>query len=158
MTDIQIRRAEKADIQSVNNALRQLSNHMNDPHPITDQILSEAVFGGHGAAHILIAEKEDRIVGLTMFSPYVSTTLGGVGIYISDLWVDASMRGRGLGPKLMYEATKQFSVPVRRIKLDVYQDNPNARKTYLRLGFKPGERAESLSLAESDFDNIRGKS
>ncbi len=157
MTDIQIRRAEKADIQSVNHALRQLSEHMSDPHPITDQTLSEAVFGEHGAAQILIAEKEDRLVGLTMFSPYVSTTLGGIGIYISDLWVDLSMRGKGLGPRLMYEATKQFPVPVRRIKLEVYQDNTNARETYLRLGFRPGKRAESLSLAESDFDNIRGK-
>lgn len=158
MTDIQIRRAEKADIPSVNNALRQLSEHMNDPHPITDQTLSEAVFDGHGAAQILIAETDGQLVGLTMFSPYVSTTLGGIGIYISDLWVSPSMRGKGLGPKLMHEATKQFSVPVRRIKLEVYQDNPDARETYIRLGFKPGERAESLSLAESDFDNIRGKS
>ncbi|MCG8490559.1 MAG: GNAT family N-acetyltransferase [Sneathiellales bacterium] len=157
MSDILIRKAEKTDIHAVNNALRKLSEHMSDPHPITDEMLSEAVFGSDGAASILIAEKQGEVMGLTMFSPYVSTNMGGIGIYISDLWVDASLRGQGIGPKLMYEATKQFSSPVKRIKLEVYQDNPKAKETYLRLGFKATERAEYLSLAESDFDNIKGK-
>ncbi len=158
MTETLIRKAEKGDIPSVNKSLQQLSEHMSDPHPISDLILSEALFGSDGAARVLIAEQESQIVGLVMFSPYVSTTLGGIGIYISDLWVDASLRGQGIGPKLMYAATQQFTSPVKRIKLEVYSDNPEARKTYLRLGFKSTERAQYLSLAESDFDNIRGKS
>lgn len=155
MTDIQFRKADKEDASALNDALRKLSHHMGDEHPISEETLSELLFGETKGAEALLAEQGKEFVGIVMFSPFVSTTTGGLGIYVSDLWVDASIRGQGLGPRLLAAAVDHYSVPVKRIRLAVYHDNQDAFKTYLRLGFKAEKHAEYLALDESDFKNIR---
>ncbi|WP_169544064.1 GNAT family N-acetyltransferase [Sneathiella aquimaris] len=157
MTEIVLRKATEADLTELNSALQQLSEHMGDPHAITDTELGKLLFNDPVQANALVAEKRGEIVGTVMYSPFISTTKGGAGIYISDLWVSAAERGQGLGPKLMSAAADHAGFDVKLIRLAVYHTNPDAFQTYLKLGFKPDETAEFLSLASSDFKNIRGK-
>ena len=157
MTDLTIRHATQNDIAKVNTALHKLSEHMGDHHAVTALELESLLFQPPAKAEVLIAEAGGEIVGCVMYSPFISTTKGGLGLYVSDLWVDETVRGRGLGPKLMAAAVERSKFDVKMIRLAVYHDNPKAFETYLRLGFKADKSAEFLSLDRSDFTNIRGK-
>lgn len=157
MINLKIRKAVQADISQLNAALCKLSEHMGDHHAITDAELGNLLFGTQVQAEVLIAHLNTEIVGAIMYSPFISTAKGGLGLYISDLWVDATMRGQGLGPKLMATAIDHSEFEVKLIRLAVYHDNPKAFETYLTLGFKPDKSSEFLSLHDDNFTNIRGK-
>lgn len=157
MTDITIRHAVQSDSAQINTALHKLSKHMGDHHAITTEELGNLLFQAPAKAEVLIAETGGEIVGCVMYSPFISTTKGGLSLYVSDLWVDETMRGRGLGPQLMAAAVDRSKFDVKTIRLAVYHDNPKAFETYLRLGFKADRSSEFLSLDRNDFKNIRGK-
>ena len=59
-------------------------------------------------------------------------------MFIAVLVVDASMRGKGIGTLLMqavFEIAQQNQI--QAVVLDVIDTNPDARRLYERLGFKP---------------------
>ncbi len=155
MADLVIRKAEEKDTSRLNAALRELSEYMGDDHPITDETLGRLMFEGHAHSEALLAEREGELVGVCLYAPFISTNLGGLAVYVSDLWVHDSMRGQGLGPKLMSAVVDQWGDQVKFIRLSVYNDNPKAREVYIRLGFKGEPKAEFLQLYAEDFKNIR---
>lgn len=155
MTELVIRKATEKDTTSLNAALRELSEYMGDEHPITDENLKSLMFGERPHSEALLAEKGGELVGVCLFAPFISTNLGGLAVYVSDLWVHESMRGQGLGPKLMAAVVDLWGDEAKFIRLSVYNDNPKARDVYLRLGFKGEAKAEFLQLYAEDFKNIR---
>jgi len=155
MTELSIRKAEEKDVSRLNAALRNLSEYMGDEHPITDDTLKDLMFGGRAHSDALLAERDGELVGVCMFAPFISTNLGGLAVYVSDLWIHESMRGQGLGPKLMAAVVDLWGDEAKFIRLSVYNDNPKARDVYLRLGFKGEAKAEFLQLYAEDFKNIR---
>ncbi|WP_169566385.1 GNAT family N-acetyltransferase [Sneathiella limimaris] len=157
MTNTLIRPAQIEDTPRLNAALRALSEHMGDPHRITDETLEQALFSSPPSARAIIAEQDQEVVGAVLYSPFVSTTKGGIGLYVSDLWVSEKMRRQGLGPKLMDAAVNSETQEIKMIRLAVYDSNPAALKTYLRLGFKAETEAKTMILLREDFSNIRGK-
>ncbi|GLQ05145.1 GNAT family N-acetyltransferase [Sneathiella chinensis] len=157
MSGITIRLAEAEDVPAIDTALRKLSDHLGDTHVLRQEELGALLFQEPIGIRVLLAETAGKLVGVVMFSSYVSTTAGGLGVYVSDLWVDASVRGQGIGPRLLVAILDLGPFPIKTMFLNVYQDNIAARKTYLRLGFKANSLADDLSLDESDFHKIRGK-
>jgi ribosomal protein S18 acetylase RimI-like enzyme len=58
-------------------------------------------------------------------------------IYIDSLGVDGQMRGKGIGSKLLKELIQEYVVQKQQtLGLLVDEDNPKAKKLYLKLGFK----------------------
>lgn len=132
-----IRLAGPQDCARVSDALRALSHDTNDTHRASDALIAAAGFGAHPAYLALLAEAGAETVGLALFSPFLSTTRGKVGAYVSDLWVAASQRGQGLGPRLLAgvrdAARSRWGAAF--LRLAVYHDNPRAVAFYARLGF-----------------------
>jgi ribosomal protein S18 acetylase RimI-like enzyme len=59
-------------------------------------------------------------------------------LYLDDLAVDASVRGRGIGTRLMqavFDLARERGLSA--VWLEVVDTNPGARRLYERLGFKP---------------------
>ena len=143
-----IRLAGRQDAARVSLALRSLSQDTNDTHRASDALIAAAGFGAHPAFLALLAEAGGAVVGLALCSPFMSTTRGKVGVYVSDLWVDQGQRGQGLGQRLLAAArdTARERWGATFLRLAVYADNPRAVAFYTRLGFIATEGEHWIAL------------
>ncbi|OJY33735.1 GNAT family N-acetyltransferase [Gemmobacter sp. LW-1] len=127
-----IRAATVEDAARVMAGLQALAADMGDPFRTTGAQVATALASG-----AIRAELADH--GLALWSPFLSTTRGRMGAYVSDLWVGAEARGQGLGRQLLAavrnRAEAEFGASF--LRLAVYDDNPRARVFYDRLGFTP---------------------
>ena len=92
----------------------------------------------------LVAEEDGAAVGyaLARFGDHGPTT-----VYVSDLWVDADHRGRGLGRELLRRIADQaLERGSTHVVLDVDSKNADAIAFYLRLGFEEGAKIMRVAL------------
>jgi len=54
-----------------------------------------------------VAVNDSRVIGYALYFYSYSTTEGGQGLYLEDLYVTESMRGLGVGSRLFIEVAKQ---------------------------------------------------
>jgi ribosomal protein S18 acetylase RimI-like enzyme len=144
-----IREAGPADMPALHRALAALSADLGDSHQAGPAALAAACQGPRAFALALIAGHGPQ--GAALAAPVFSTTRGGAGAYVSDLWVAPERRGGGLGRALLAEVAR---IGARRwgahfLKLSVYDRAAGARAFYARLGFRiqPGERPAILEGA-----------
>ena len=158
MHDIDIRPVDRADLPLLHDSLQQLSTALGDRHAADVAVLEDAGFGPHPVFSALLALMDGRPVGASVFSALFSTTRGGGGLYVSDLWVAPSVRGRGLGRKLLAHAVAQAQATwgANFVKLAVYEDNPQARRFYQRLGFAAQGTETSMILHGPALDSLKG--
>jgi GNAT superfamily N-acetyltransferase len=105
--------------------------------PLAERIgqLSEAVFASPPAAQVLLAWDGDRLAGLAAYSflwPAVGLTSS---LYLKELYVAGSCRGRGTGRLLMqalFEAATKHGCS--RVEWTTDRDNTGAQAFYDRLG------------------------
>ncbi|MGR3803129.1 GNAT family N-acetyltransferase [Marinibacterium profundimaris] len=156
--DVTLRLAEQADAEALNEALRQLSTDLGDVHRATPDDLRRLGWGPHPTFRAMLALEGDMVVGVSFYSPYVSTVFGASGIYVSDLWSAEKMRGQGLGPRLLAATLKDGEATwgARFLKLDVYHTSPDARRFYDRLGFRPADHATKMILDEAACTALKG--
>lgn len=149
MEDVTIRAAGQEDISHLDHALRALSHDLDDTHVASADDLDRAGFGKGGAFGAMLAFQSDRPVGAAIFTPIFSTTLGGPGAYVSDLWVAVAVRGGGLGKRLLAATAREAHSRWGSgfIRLAVYDDNPRAIAFYRRLGFALREGEVGLILS-----------
>jgi ribosomal protein S18 acetylase RimI-like enzyme len=160
MTQPHIRRATRHDLPLLDRALRALSQDLGDPHPASIDLLDQAGFGSTPAFYALIAlENPDTICGAVVFSPVLSTSLAGTGLYVSDLWVAQHGRGGGLGRRLLAEAARYAEIhwAARFLKLAVYDGSPDARRFYDRLGFYARSGETTLFLDTGGLAALKGQ-
>ncbi|MCK7610846.1 GNAT family N-acetyltransferase [Roseibium sediminicola] len=157
MTEITIKQAERDDAARLHHALTRLSADMGDTHAASLDTLLRHGFSQTPAFFALLATRGEQTVGALVASPVFSTTRGGAGLYVSDLWVAAEARGAGLGPRLLAAALDHApeSWTVTFLKLAVYHDNPDARRFYERLGFEPRQDETVFDLQGPALDNLR---
>ncbi len=157
MTEIAINRAEHADAARLHSALTQLSKDMGDTHAASLDNLLRHGFSQTPAFFALLATRGEETVGALVASPVFSTTQGGAGLYISDLWVAGEARGAGLGPHLLVAALDHAPADwiVTFLKLAVYHENPDARRFYERLGFEPRQDETVFDLKGTALDTLR---
>jgi len=157
MDDISIRQALPEDASDLNRALGQLSADMGDVHRASDADMARFCFGSAPVMHALLAESsEGNVVGVVAYSPFFSTVKGGVGIYVSDLWVAEQVRGKRLGERLLAEvrAAGIAAWDASFIRLNVYHDNPKALAFYERLGFVHTSETQFITLDGEGFEDL----
>ena len=158
MQDIRIKPVTRDHLPLLHDALTQLSAALGDRHAADLETLEAAGFGPRPVYRALIATKGDQPVGALVCSPLFSTTRGGAGLHVSDLWVAQSARGCGLGRRLLAHALAdaQSTTPARFIRLAVYDDNPAARQFYHRLGFAAQPAESNMVLHGAAFERLKG--
>lgn len=135
-------------------ALRALSRDMEDPYLMADTIIARAFSAGIAGA--VLAEK-DSPVGVALYSLFLSTTRGKVGAFVTDLWVDASMRGSGLGRQLLVAVRDRAAADwgATFLRLNYYADNAGAEGFYTRLGFRPKPQETWVTLEGAELEALR---
>ena len=120
-------------------ALRALARDMADPYRMDDALLARVLTQGTSA----VLACNPAPVGVALYTIFPSTTRGQIGAFVTDLWVDASQRGTGLGRTLLARVRDDVAARwgASFLRLNYYADNPGAAAFYARLGFtaKPSE-------------------
>lgn len=144
-----IRAAGAADVAQVMAGLQALAATMGDPFRLNAAQLTRAL--DSGAARAVLHDR-----GLALWSPFVSTSRGAMGAYVSDLWVADAARGQGLGVRLLAAVRDQAAAEFGAVflRLAVYAGNPGARQFYDRLGFAPKPDETWLTLEGAALEAI----
>lgn len=156
--NVTIRPAGRGDIALLDRALRALSADLGDRHVADAACLRAAGFGDGGSFGAILALRDDEATGAALFTPLFSTTLGGPGAYVSDLWVASALRGGGLGRRLLSAVAKEARLRwgAGFIRLSVYAGNEDALAFYRRLGFAPRTEETGLILRGGAFARLEG--
>lgn len=154
MTGITIAPVSCDDVALLHQALTQLSQDLGDTHMASVSALEAAGFGASPAWRALLAQHEGVPVGALLASPLFSTTRGGLGLFVSDLWVDVECRGQGLGQRLLGHALREWA-PVF-VKLSVYDGNTGGHAFYTRAGFDVQEDTNMI-LHGAALERLKGQ-
>jgi len=100
-----IRKAGAADCPQMLELINELAQYEKAPDAVTVSMeeFVAAGFGDRPVWEAFVAEVDDRIVGISLFYIRYSTWKGR-RLYLEDIVVTESMRGKGIG-KLLFEET-----------------------------------------------------
>ncbi|KQR86124.1 GCN5 family acetyltransferase [Burkholderia sp. Leaf177] len=132
-----IRNATPDDISAIFGLMLELAEFEKLTHLFvaTESGLHDALFGAKPAAEAIVAEENGAIVSYALFFQNYSTFLGKRGLYLEDLYVKPSIRGSGLGTKML-RALAALAVERQcgRFEWTVLDWNTNAIGFYEKMG------------------------
>ena len=142
VTNVTIVDADLSRAEHQNALVTMLDAYMRDPmeggEPPSDQVKRDLVPGlrAHPACHVFLAYHDGMPVGFSICFLGFSTFLARPLLNIHDIFVDLSVRGRGIGAMLLerIEASAR-DLNCCRITLEVREDNRVARGLYRKVGF-----------------------
>ena len=100
---LSIRAATITDVAAIHDLIRQLAVYEKLEQLVsgTPDMLRESLFGARPSCECVIAEVADCAVGFALYFTTYSTFLAKPGLYLEDLFVIPSSRGRGYGKALI---------------------------------------------------------
>ena len=98
-----LRAATADDVGAIHGLMRELAvfEKLLDIFEATPESVHEALFGNAPAAECLIAQWDGQVVGYALYFHNFSTFLGRRGLYLEDVYVQPSMRCKGVGQALL---------------------------------------------------------
>jgi len=141
-TPITLRPATPADTRQILRFIRALAEYerLLDHVVATEAGLEAALFGPRPYAEVVLAEEEGAAVGFALFFHTFSTFLGQPGLYLEDLFVVPSARGRGVGRALLVHLSRlAVARGCGRVEWAVLDWNRPAIGFYESLGARPNE-------------------
>lgn len=101
----------------------------------TEEKLAATLFADKAFAEVVIADYQGEPAGFALFFHNYSTFLAKPGIYLEDLFVDPSLRGKGIGKALItYLAKLAVERDCGRLEWSVLDWNQPAIDFYQSLG------------------------
>lgn len=137
---LSIRAATVNDVPQILRFIQALADYEKLSHQVvaTEDKLRNTLFGDRPGAEVLIAEWNGEAAGFALFFSNYSTFLAKPGIYLEDLFVLPSMRGKGIGKALLIQLAKLcVDRDCGRLEWSVLDWNQPAIDFYLSLGAKP---------------------
>lgn len=157
MDEFSITPVTQGNVASLDQALRQLAADLGDDYRADGAKLAAAVCGPGASCLAVLAMRDGGPMGAVLAAPVFSTTRGGAGLFVSDLWVAQGTRGKGLARRLLARILQEGA---RRniggfLKLTVYHDNHAARAAYARLGFSASVGEANMVLTGAALETLR---
>lgn len=141
-TSVTLRAATPADTPQILGFIRALAEYerLLDEVVATEAGLGAALFGPRPYAEVVIAEDAGTPVGFALFFHTFSTFVGQPGIYLEDLFVIPTARGKGVGRALLaHLAQLAVARGCGRVEWAVLDWNRPAIGFYESLGARPNE-------------------
>jgi GNAT superfamily N-acetyltransferase len=132
---MQIREGKREDLPQVLELIKELALYEKAPHEVdnTEERMLEDGFGDKPVFEFFVAEADNKIVGIAIYF-YSYSTWKGKCIYLEDLIVTESYRGKGLGKALFDKVVeKAKEVDARRVSWQVLDWNEPAINFYKSL-------------------------
>jgi GNAT superfamily N-acetyltransferase len=139
MDTLLIRPATAADVPLVLGFIRRLAEYEKLSHEVeaTEERVRAGLFPEQGppAAECLLAFVGGTAAGFALFFPTFSTFLAKPGLYLEDLFVEPSMRRRGVGKALLLHVARLAAGRgCGRLEWSVLDWNEPAIRLYESLG------------------------
>ena len=157
---ISIRPATANDVPTVASLIRALSKYEKLEHEVsmTEDKLRATMFGPRPYAEAVLAEEGGDPVGFALFFHNYSTFLAQPGIYLEDLYVLDTHRGKGIGKALLAHLAKiAVERKCGRLEWAVLDWNVDAIGFYQRLGAKPNAEWTVYRLTGDALTRLAGK-
>ena len=136
-TDFEIRQAEEDDVPEILVLIKALAEyeHLADEVVATEELLKITLFGINSPAEVQIAYNKNQTLGFALYFRTFSTFLGRPGIYLEDLYVRESVRGKGVGEALLRRTAKRaLEIGGGRLEWSVLNWNEPAINFYQKMG------------------------
>ena len=139
-TDFEIRQAEEEDVPEILELIKTLAEFedLSDEVVATEELLKITLFGINSPAEVQIAFDKNKTLGFALYFRSFSTFLGRPGIYLEDLYVRESARGKGVGEALLRRlAQRTREIGGGRLEWAVLNWNEPAIGFYQKMGAAP---------------------
>mgnify|MGYP000862265249 FL=1 len=83
-----------------------------------------------------ILEHEGECAGYAILAKYFSPELGGLLLWVDELYIRPAYRSLGLGSAFLSHVQEKYADRAKRIRLEVDVDNERAISLYHDLGFE----------------------
>jgi GNAT superfamily N-acetyltransferase len=137
MTIFSIRPAQATDVAHIHAMIVELAVFEKLEHLVvaTEALLHEGLFGARPACEAIIGEEDGEVVTFALFFHNFSTFLTRKGLYLEDLYVKQSSRGKGFGRQMLVRLA-QIAVERQcgRFEWSVLDWNTNAIDFYKGMG------------------------
>jgi ribosomal protein S18 acetylase RimI-like enzyme len=137
--DVLIRPAITADIPQMCDLLSDLFSIESDFSPDSQKQASGLgllLDNRNGSSAILVAERNEEVIGMCTVQAVISTAQGGPVGLIEDLVVKREHRGNGIGTRLLSEIVRWCALKnITRLQLLRDADNKSAFEFYTRNGW-----------------------
>lgn len=84
----------------------------------------------------IVFEKDGVTAGYAIVSLKFETEVGGIAAWIEELYVEEGLRSIGIGKEFFAYLQNEMQGKIKRIRLEVGEDNLGAIKLYKKLGFE----------------------
>jgi GNAT superfamily N-acetyltransferase len=155
-----IRRAQEHEVPLVLQFIRDLAEyeHLEREVVATEERLRNALFGPRPYCEVVFACLDGEPVGFALFFHNFSTFLGLPGIYLEDLFVRPSARGRGVGQRLLnWLARETVQRGCGRLDWSVLDWNEPTIRFYKALGATPMEAWKIFRLTGAALERVAGQ-
>lgn len=157
MLNFIIRKALIADVPQVVELLREFAVFEKLEHDffITENDLSEVVFGEKAFVRLLVADSADEVIGFALLYPKFASFRGERSLYLEDLYVRQNLRGKGLGLALLKAAAK-FAVSdgFERLDWQALKWNTPAIDFYRKIGAESDDGNINFRLVGKNFKDL----
>jgi GNAT superfamily N-acetyltransferase len=157
---VAIRMAEASDVPIIATLIHKLAVYekLESLVEMTEDELATGLFGPRPYAEAMIAEDDGLPVAFALFFHTFSTFLARPGIYLEDLFVEESHRGKGIGRALLARLARlALERGCRRLEWAVLDWNKDAIGFYDRLGAKPNSEWTVYRLAGDSLARLAGQ-
>lgn len=158
--NLTIQPATKDDAPIILQFIRELAEFEKLAHAVvaTEAKISEALFGPRPYAEAQIAWLDGKAVGFALYFHTFSTFLAQPGIYLEDLYVTPSCRGKGVGKALLKELAEiAVERNCGRVEWAVLNWNEKAIEFYKSLGAGPKNEWTVYRLTGEELNRLGGK-
>jgi len=156
---LNIRQGIKEDLPSALKLIKELAEYERAPHEVTNTIEKMEIdgFGRNPLYGFFVAENQNGIIGLSLYY-YRYSTWKGKRLYLEDIIVTETERGKGIG-KLLFDRTLEKTLEENccGITWQVLEWNEPAFKFYNRYGAKRDSEWVNCSLEYDEIKNIISK-
>ncbi len=83
----------------------------------------------------LVMTDKDNILGYVLLSFTYSNEVGGMVVWIEELYVKEAYRNQGFGKQALDWIIKEYKETTKRFRLEVTEENKGAKKLYRSFGF-----------------------
>lgn len=151
-----IRFATEEDVSLILEFIRKLARYekLEGTVVATESLLRDELFGRRGA-EVVFAEEDGKPIGFALFFHNFSTFLGRRGIYLEDLYVEESSRGKGYGRALLaFLARLAVERGCGRLEWSVLDWNAPSIAFYRSLGAKPMDEWTVFRLTGEELASL----